>query len=97
MLDAFGIGLGGFARHAEREQWIRPLWLPLPGAGERGLELVVALPVPAGSYHAVSRIWVGPRDVLEKMAVGCETPSRRAMSVARASPVDSIRSAINST
>ncbi|MCY4755655.1 sensor histidine kinase [Pelomonas aquatica] len=53
-------------RHAEREQWIRPLWLPLPGAGERGLELVVALPVPAGSYHAVSRIWVGPRDVLEK-------------------------------
>lgn len=51
---------------AEREQWVQPLWLPLPGASEHGLELVVALPVPAGSYHAVSRIWVGPRDVLEK-------------------------------
>lgn len=50
---------------AEREQWVRPLWLPLPGAGAQALELVVALPVPAGSYHAVSRIWVGPRDVLE--------------------------------
>ncbi|KQY89161.1 MULTISPECIES: ATP-binding protein [Roseateles] len=53
-------------QHAEREQWVQPLWLPLPGAGAKGLELVVALPVPAGSYHAVSRIWVGPRDQLEK-------------------------------
>lgn len=53
-------------QHAEREQWIQPLWLPLPGAGERGLELVVALPVPAGSYHVVSSIWVGPRDALER-------------------------------
>lgn len=53
-------------QHAEREQWVQPLWLPLSGVGPQGLELVVALPVPAGSYHAVSRIWVGPRDVLEK-------------------------------
>lgn len=53
-------------QHAEREQWVQPIWLPLPGAGAQGLELVVALPVPAGSYHAVSRIWIGPRDVLEK-------------------------------
>jgi signal transduction histidine kinase len=53
-------------QHAEREQWVQPIWLPLPGAGAKGLELVVALPVPAGSYHAVSRIWVGPRDKLEK-------------------------------
>lgn len=53
-------------RHAEREQWVQPLWLPLPGVGAEGLELVVALPVPVGSYHAVSRIWVGPRDQLEK-------------------------------
>lgn len=53
-------------QHAEREQWVQPVWLPLPGAGERGLDLVVALPVPAGSYHVVSRLWVGPRDVLEK-------------------------------
>jgi signal transduction histidine kinase len=53
-------------QHAEREQWVQPLWLPLPGAGERGLDVVVALPVPADSYHVVSRIWVGPRDVLEK-------------------------------
>ncbi|CAM3712360.1 ATP-binding protein [Roseateles saccharophilus] len=51
---------------AEREQWVQPLWLPLPGAGESGLDLVVALPVPVGSYHAASRIWVGPRDALEK-------------------------------
>lgn len=50
----------------EREQWVRPIWLPLPGVGAQGLDLVVALPVPAGSYHAVSRIWVGPRDLLEK-------------------------------
>lgn len=53
-------------QHVEREQWAQPLWLPLPGAGTQGLDLVVALPVPAGSYHAVSRIFVGPRDVLEK-------------------------------
>jgi signal transduction histidine kinase len=53
-------------QHAEREQWVQPVWLPLPGVGERGLDLVVALPVPAGSYHVVSRFWVGPRDVLEK-------------------------------
>jgi len=53
-------------QHAEREQWVQPVWLPLPGSGDKPLELVVALPVPAGSYHAVSRIWVGPRDVLEK-------------------------------
>lgn len=53
-------------QHAEREQWVQPIWLPLPGAGARGMELVVALPVPASSYHAVSRIWVGPRDALEK-------------------------------
>lgn len=53
-------------QHAEREQWVQPVWLPLSGVGPQGLELVVALPVPAGSYHAVSRIWVGPRDVLEK-------------------------------
>lgn len=51
---------------AEREQWVQPLWLPLPGAGSQGLDLVVALPVPTDSYYAVSRIWVGPRDVLEK-------------------------------
>lgn len=51
---------------AEREQWVQPLWLPLPGAGSQGLDVVVALPVPAGSYYAVSRIWVGPREVLEK-------------------------------
>ncbi|MFG6465250.1 sensor histidine kinase [Roseateles sp. BYS87W] len=51
---------------AEREQWVQPVWLPLPGVVAEGLDLVVALPVPAGSYHAVSRIWVGPRDVLEK-------------------------------
>ena len=44
---------------AEREQWVQPIWLPLPGAGANGLDLVVALPVPAGSYYAVSRIWVG--------------------------------------
>lgn len=53
-------------QHAEREQWVQPLWLPLPGPGEQGLDIVVALPVPAGSYHAVSRLWVGPREVLEK-------------------------------
>jgi len=53
-------------QHAEREQWVQPLWLPLPGAGAQGLDLVVALPVPAGSYHAVSRIWIGPRDHLER-------------------------------
>ena len=53
-------------QHAEREQWVQPLWLPLPGAGAQGLELVVALPVPMGSYHAVSRIWIGPRDALDK-------------------------------
>jgi signal transduction histidine kinase len=53
-------------QHAEREQWVQPVWLPLPGAGAQGQEIVVALPVPASSYHAVSRIWVGPRDVLEK-------------------------------
>ncbi|MGM9483532.1 ATP-binding protein [Roseateles sp. NT4] len=53
-------------QHAEREQWVQPIWLPLPGIGAQGMDLVVALPVPAGSYHAVSRIWVGPRDSLEK-------------------------------
>ncbi|RZL37597.1 MAG: hypothetical protein EOP35_08190 [Rubrivivax sp.] len=53
-------------QHAEREQWVQPVWLPLPGTGGKALELVVALPVPAGSYHAVSRIWIGPHDVLEK-------------------------------
>ncbi|MFT7775285.1 ATP-binding protein [Roseateles sp.] len=53
-------------QHAEREQWVQPIWLPLPGAGAQGLDLVVALPVPAGSYHSVSRIWIGPRDTLEK-------------------------------
>lgn len=53
-------------QHAEREQWVQPVWLPLPGAGDKALELVVALPVPASSYHAVSRIWVGSREVLEK-------------------------------
>lgn len=53
-------------QRSEREQWVQPLWLPLPGADQRGLDLVVALPVPAGSYHVVSRFWVGPRDVLEK-------------------------------
>ena len=51
---------------AEREQWVQPLWLPLPGAGAKGLDLVVALPAPAASYYAVSRLWVGPRDQLER-------------------------------
>jgi len=51
---------------AEREQWVQPLWLSLPGAGAQGLDVVVALPVPAGSYYAVSRIWAGPRDPLER-------------------------------
>ncbi|PTT79691.1 hypothetical protein DBR42_20905, partial [Pelomonas sp. HMWF004] len=49
-----------------REQWVQPIWLPLPGIGDQGMEVVVALPVPSGSYYAVSRIWVGPQDVLEK-------------------------------
>lgn len=53
-------------QRSEREQWVQPIWLPLPGVGPQGLDLVIALPVPAGSYHAVSRIWVGPRDLLEK-------------------------------
>ena len=53
-------------QHAEREQWVQPIWLPLPGIGPQGMDLVVALPVPAGSYHAVSRIWIAPRDQLEK-------------------------------
>ncbi|MFT7721552.1 MAG: 7TM diverse intracellular signaling domain-containing protein [Roseateles sp.] len=53
-------------QRVEREQWVQPLWLPLPGVGEPGLELVVALPVPVDSYRAVSRLWVGPRDALEK-------------------------------
>jgi len=53
-------------QRSEREQWVQPIWLPLPGVQADGMELVVALPVPRGSYHAVSRIWVGPRDVLEK-------------------------------
>ncbi|WP_457350207.1 sensor histidine kinase [Roseateles sp. P5_D6] len=53
-------------QHAEREQWVQPLWLPLPGIGAQGLDVVVALPVPAGSYHAVSRIWIAPRDQLER-------------------------------
>ncbi|RZI92585.1 MAG: hypothetical protein EOP39_31975, partial [Rubrivivax sp.] len=44
----------------------QPIWLPLPGVGPQGLDVVVALPVPAGSYHAVSRIWIAPRDQLEK-------------------------------
>lgn len=52
-------------QQAEREQWVQPVWLQLPGAGAQGLELVVALPVPAGGHHLVSRIWVGPRSVLE--------------------------------
>ncbi|NCT84861.1 MAG: hypothetical protein GXC94_17075 [Comamonadaceae bacterium] len=53
-------------QHAEREQWVQPIWLPLPGRGAQGLDLVVALPVPADGYHAVSRVWVGPREALEK-------------------------------
>ena len=53
-------------QHAEREQWVQPLWLPLPGITAQGLDLVVALPVPVGSYHSVSRIWVGPREHLAK-------------------------------
>jgi signal transduction histidine kinase len=52
-------------QQAEREQWVQPIWLNLPGAREQGLELVVALPVPVGSYHAVSRIWVGPSEALQ--------------------------------
>lgn len=51
---------------AEREQWVQPLWLPLPGPGLQGTELVLALPAPMDSYFAVSRLWVGPRDGLEK-------------------------------
>ena len=53
-------------QHAEREQWVQPIWLPLPGVGPQGLEVIVALPVPQDSYLAVSRIWVGPQEVLEK-------------------------------
>lgn len=53
-------------QHAEREQWVQPIWLPLPGVGAQGLDLVVALPVPAGSFHSVSRIWVAPREHLER-------------------------------
>ncbi|MGQ3051375.1 MAG: sensor histidine kinase [Roseateles sp.] len=53
-------------QHAEREQWVQPIWLPLPGVGAQGLDIVVALPVPAGSFHTVSRMWVAPRDQLEK-------------------------------
>ncbi|PZP35837.1 MAG: hypothetical protein DI603_03465 [Roseateles depolymerans] len=48
-----------------REQWVQPIWLPLPAAG-RGMDIVVALPVQADGYHIVSRIWVGPRATLEK-------------------------------
>ena len=53
-------------QHAEREQWVQPIWLPLPGVGPQGLDVVVALPVPEHSYHLVSRIWIGPREALEK-------------------------------
>lgn len=48
-----------------RDQWVQPIWLPLPAAG-RGMDIVIALPVQADGYHVVSRIWVGPRAELEK-------------------------------
>lgn len=49
-----------------RDQWVQPIWLPLPGTAGRGMDIVIALPVPANGYHVVSRIWVGPRASLEK-------------------------------
>lgn len=53
-----------------REQWVRPLWVVLPAAltelsPEREIEVVIAVPVHAGGYYAVSRAWLGGYDDLE--------------------------------
>jgi signal transduction histidine kinase len=49
----------------EREHWAQSLWATMPVAGAKPLELVIALPVKRGAPFSVSRVWVGPKDVLE--------------------------------
>ena len=56
-----------------REQWTRPLWVVLPAAlttrqpgGPSGaIEIIVAAPVLADGFHAVSSAWIGAREDLE--------------------------------
>jgi len=53
-----------------REQWVRPLWTVIPAAltelhQNQEIEVIVAVPVLADSYYAVSSAWFGARDELE--------------------------------
>jgi len=53
-----------------REQWVRPLWAVIPAAltelhQDKEIEIIVAVPVLADSYYAVSSAWFGAREELE--------------------------------
>ncbi|MEJ6006494.1 ATP-binding protein [Paucibacter sp. AS339] len=54
------------------EQWVRPLWAVFPSAltelpKEQGIEVVLAVPVQAGSFHSVPSVWLGAREDLEPL------------------------------
>ncbi|MDY0743080.1 sensor histidine kinase [Paucibacter sp. R3-3] len=57
----------------DRDQWTRPLWVVLPAAltarqpaqPSGAIEIVIAAPVLADGFHAVSSAWIGAREDLE--------------------------------
>ena len=84
MLNALGIALGGFLGNAQRQQDIHHQTVTCADALGEGLSLFSQEHAAIG--RAVTRSSRFSRAMVS-MAVGCDTPSLRAMSVGRASPV----------
>ena len=94
MLDAFGIGLGGFYWHSYRAKNVDNE--PMTSADF----CASASPFSVKNTPRYGRAVANPVRFKREtvlIAVAWETPSRRAMSVGRASPSLASRSAINST
>ena len=95
VLDPLGVLLCRFHRNAQREQYIdhQPVACPHP--------LRQALPGLAEEHPAIRLGDCQPfplqRWLIVLIAVACDTPSRRAISVGRASPSLASRSEISST
>ena len=94
VLDAFRILFGGLDRNADRQQQIDHDAVPCPDAVGQLLPASVRNTPRYGLAMARPSRFNRP---IVLIAVACETPSRRAMSVGRASPPFASRSEISST
>ena len=93
MLDPFGVGLCRLGRHAERAEQVDDE--PVADAHAVGQRLSLLGEEDPRYGRAVAKPARLRREIVFT-AVAWETPSRRAMSVGRASPSPASRSAISS-